>query len=313
MLPWLFNILFGIKVSFCSCSPEVRRLGVVRVRPAYRIDRLPRLPRLVNESSGLARRTTDGRTVWTHNDGGGRPTLYGVDVATGTLLDSLTIPGLRNVDWEELAQADTARLFIADVGNNANVRRNLAIHELRAKLPPAPGSVLPAPTPLLISYADQTAFPPRRRNFDCEAVFYRNDSLFLLSKNRAGHQVRLYGLSASPKGAANERADTYRLAPLDSVFIKSMVTGAALSPDGQTLAVLTYGKILFFSLAVPDRSAGADVPCLRRSPGTSTRLGRPTGCLRLPRGQTEGIVFLNDTDLLISNERGRLYRIWRRR
>ncbi|WP_370697535.1 hypothetical protein [Fibrella musci] len=288
MFHWLLNVFFGVKVGFCSCAPEVRRLGVARVRSHYQIERLARLPCVVNESSGLARRTTDGRTVWTHNDGGGRPTLYGVDVATGALLDSLTLPTLRNVDWEEITQADTARLFIADLGNNANTRRDLAIHEVnRAGTPTAT---------LSIHYANQLAFPPDRatkpgRNFDCEAVFYRADSLFLLSKNRSGHQVRLYGVPA--------RAGTYQLAPLDSVFIKSMVTGAALSPRangqaGQTLAVLTYGKILFFEL------------------GTSARLARPTGCLRLPRGQTEAIVFLNGTDLLISNERGWLYRLRRR-
>ncbi|CCG98972.1 hypothetical protein FAES_0961 [Fibrella aestuarina BUZ 2] len=288
MFHWLLNVFFGVKVGFCSCAPEVRRLGVARVRSQYQIERLARLPRVVNESSGLARRTADGRTIWTHNDGGGRPTLYGVDVATGTLLDSLPFPSLRNTDWEELTQADTSRLFIADLGNNANTRRDLAIHQVdRAGNHTAT---------LAISYADQLAFPPDRatkpgRNFDCEAVFYRTDSLFLLSKNRSGHQVRLYGVPA--------RAGTYQLAPLDSVFIKSMVTGAAISPAtdgraGQTLAVLTYGKILFFDL------------------GTSGRLGRPTGCLRLPRSQTEAIVFLNDTDLLISNERGWLYRLRRR-
>lgn len=288
MLPWLLNVLIGIKVGFCSCTPEVRRLGVARVRSDYRVEQLAnRLPPVVNESSGLARRTPS--TVWTHNDGGGRPTLYAVSLAgssSGTLLDSLALPTLQNVDWEDIAQQDSsargaARLFVADLGNNFNTRRDLAIHIVdpdRAKLPET----------IRLRYADQTDFPPRKRNFDCEAVFYRSDSLFLLSKNRSGHSVRLYGVPA--------RAGNYVLAPLDSVFVKSMVTGAATSPDGKTLAVLTYGKVLFFNLA--DQAA--------------TRLNRPTGCLRLPRGQAEGITFLTDTELVISNERGRVYRLLRR-
>ena len=313
MLPWLFNVLFAIKVGFCSCSSEVRRLGVARVRSHYRVERLPKLPRVVAESSGLARRTADGRTVWTHNDGGGRPTLYGVDVASGTLLDSLSFPSLRNVDWEDLAQADTARLFIADLGNNANTRQDLSLYEVvlhhrdtgRTEVADAKTNLgAPGISVVNIAYSDQTSFPPRKRNFDCEAVFYRNDSLFLLSKNRSGHQVRLYGLpapaKAPTKAPAKAGAGTHALVPLDSVFIKSMVTGAALSPDGQTLAVLTYGKILFFRLG------GTPL-------GTLVTLSRPTGCLRLPRGQAEGIVFLNDTDLIISNERGWLYRIRPRR
>ena len=286
MLPWLLNALIGLKVVFCSCTPEVRRLGVARARPHYRVERLGTyLPRVVAESSGLARRTRlagGHSTVWTHNDGGGRTTLYGFSTDTpGTLLDSLPLPQLRNVDWEDLAQQDSTRLFIADLGNNANIRRDLTIYAVD------PRQVQTTDT-IRVRYADQTAFPPTNRNFDCEAVFYHRDSLFLLSKNRSGHVVRLYGLPAA--------AGTYTLAPIDSVRIKAMVTGAAISPNGQELAVLTYGKILFFDLS-----------------GTSaTRLNRPTGCLRIPRAQTEAITYLTDSELLMTNERGRVYRLVRR-
>ncbi|MBO0951974.1 hypothetical protein [Fibrella forsythiae] len=296
MLHWLINVLIGIKVGLCSCTPEVHRLGVRRVRSDYRIERLGaapayRLPAVVNESSGLARRTTT--SVWTHNDGGGRPTLYaisttkaGTSTLPGTLLDSLPLPQLRNVDWEDLARQDSsrqgdARLFIGDLGNNFNNRRDLAIYIVDPKR-------VTSPETIRLRYADQTEFPARKRNFDCEAVFFRSDSLFLLSKNRSGHIVRLYGLPA--------QAGDYVLNPLDSVFIKSMVTGATLSPDAKTLAILTYGKVLFFDLTSP----------------VSTRLNRPAACLRLPRGQAEGIVFMADNELLITNERGRMYRVTRR-
>jgi hypothetical protein len=254
----------------------------------------------VNESSGLARRTAT--SVWTHNDGGGRPTIYGVSLKNpGTLVDSLPLPQLRNVDWEDLAQQDSARrgaarLFIADLGNNGNSRRDLAIHLVDP-------SQLVSPETIRVRYAGQTGYPPKGRNFDCEAIFYRLDSLFLLSKNRSGHIVRLYGLPATAMVAAKTHVDNYvlPLSVLDSVYIKSMVTGAALSPGrdgkpGATLAILTYGKVLFFDL----------------SGGSATRLNRFTGCLRLPRGQTEAITFLTDNELLISNERGWLYRIIRR-
>ena len=280
MFPWLINVLIGIKVGFCSCRAEVHRLGVARVRTQYRVEHLGTLPKVVNESSGLARRygpPGSPPSFWTMNDGGGRPTLYGIS-PTGTLIDSLPLPGLRNVDWEDLAQQDSTRLFIADVGNNANTRRDLkvvAVGSSRKQLP----------TATTFSFSDQTSFPPKQRNFDCEAVFYARDSLFMLSKNRSGHIVRLYGMPATPGNRA--------LAPLDSVYIKSMVTGAAISPNYKTLAVLTYGKILFFDVGGPD----------------PIRLRRPTGCLRVPRAQTEALVYINDTDLLMTNEQGRIYQL----
>ena len=283
MFPWIINVLIGIKVGFCSCTPEVHRLGVARVRSQYRIERVGTLPKVVNESSGLARRygpPGNLPTFWTMNDGGGRPILYGI-TTTGVLIDSLPLSGAQNVDWEDLAQQDSTRIFVADVGNNANMRRDLVVYSL-------PLPIAPIRQTATLSFSDQTAFPPKRRNFDCEAVFFKRDSLFMLSKNRSGHQVRLYGMPAT----AGNRA----LAPLDSVFIKAMVTGAAISPNGQTLAVLTYGKILFFDLSGPG----------------PVWLKRPTGCLRVPRAQTEALVYINDTDLLMTNEQGRIYRILRR-
>ncbi len=294
MLPWIFSILLSLKVSVCSCGPEVRRLGVARVQAQYRVEHLGRLPPVLRESSGLARRTADGRSVWTHNDGGNPAMLYGISVADptlpGTLLDSISLPHLPNVDWEDLAQQDTARLFIADVGNNTNARQDLTIYPVRVQRGGATDTA--NARPIRLRYTDQKTFPPppNQRNFDCEAVFYRSDSLFLLSKNRSGHQVRLYGLPARSTGSLRQ---PHRLAPLDSVHIRGMVTGAALSPAGRTLAVLTYGKILFFDL----------------SASPATRLRHPTGCLRVPRGQTEAITFLTETTLLFTNERGHLYRL----
>ncbi|MBO0934493.1 hypothetical protein [Fibrella aquatilis] len=312
MFPWLINVLIGIKVGFCSCTPEVHRLGVARVRGQYRVEWVGTLPKVVNESSGLARRhgpPGSPPTFWTHNDGGGRPTLYGITL-TGTLIDSLPLVGAKNVDWEDLAQQDTTRLFIADVGNNANTRRDLGVYGVKEerkkgavrrfgkeegeRTSPLRNSSFPnrRTAPFFLSsftFSDQTAFPPPGRNFDCEAVFYARDSLFLLSKNRSGHTVRLYGMPAQPGNRA--------LAPLDSVYIKSMVTGAAISPDYKTLAVLTYGKILFFDLS---------------SPGP-VRLRHPIACLRVPRAQTEALVYINNTDLLMTNEQGRIYRLSKRR
>ena len=296
MVHWIINVLIGIKVGFCSCRPEIHRLGAVRVRSQYRIEHVGTLPAVVNESSGLIRRNgppSNPPTFWTMNDGGGRPTLYGISL-TGALLDSLPLPGLRNVDWEDLAQQDSTRIFIADVGNNANTRRDQVVYSLATGIRQLTSvRNQPLPTATTVSFSDQTTFPPSKRNFDCEAVFYARDSLFLLSKNRSGHMVRLYGMPATPGNRV--------LVPLDSIYIKSMVTGAAISPphtgaDGQTLAVLTYGKILFFDL----------------SGSGPLRLRRPTGCLRVPRIQTEALVYINDTDLLMTNEQGRIYRIRRR-
>lgn len=278
----LLLFLFSIKVAFCTCHAENKRSGFRSGRQQYAVRRVGRLASAVNESSGLVHRPARN-TFWTHNDSGGRPVLYEV-TPEGALVDSLPLAGLTNVDWEALAHQDSTTLFIGDIGNNSNTRRDLAIHRLSLASPARSETIR-------FHYAGQSAFPPpiKDLNFDSEALFFRHDSLFLLSKNRSWprRRVNLYGMPA--------RAGQYALVPADSVFIKSMVTDADLSPDGQTLAVLTYGKVLLFKVVV----------------GQSA-LRYPQQCLRIPRGQTEGISFVNNTDFVLTNERGRVYLVRRK-
>lgn len=274
--------LFSLKVALCSCHPENKRSGFRSGRAQYAVSRVGRLAPVVNESSGLSYRA--GRnTFWTHNDSGGRPTLYEV-ARDGSLVDSLPLPMLKNRDWEALASQDTTAVFIGDIGNNANARTDLRIYRVNPK---QPNDFQAIP----FHYARQKSFPASKdtRNFDSEALFAAKDSLFLISKNRSEPRrlVNLYGMPA--------QGGNHALVPADSIFLKSMVTDATLSPDGQTLAVLTYGKIFLFE-----------------QKNNRIDFQHPTRCLRIPRGQTEGLMFVNNTDLVMTNERGRMYLIRRK-
>ena len=92
--------------------------------------------------------------------------------------------------------------------------------------------------------------------------------------------------------AVPDAAGSYEASPQDSVYSHAMVTGADVSPDGKTLALLTYGKVLLFDIA------------------QGMNLEYPTHCLKIARAQTEAIVFVNNTDFVISNERkGKLWKV----
>jgi len=277
--------LFSLKVSLCSCRTENHRSGFRSGRAQYTITRVGRLPAAIRESSGLVYRP-DRRTFWTHNDSGGKPTLYEI-TAEGQLTDSLPLSGLVNRDWEALTvhrAPEGPVLYIGDIGNNGNSRRDLTIYRVPIQQPAGH-------TALRLAYADQGSFPATKdtRNFDSEALVFARDSLHLFSKNRSRPRrlVRRYTLPDQP-GA-------YTLQPVDSVFLKSMVTDAALSPDGRTLALLTYGKVFLFN-----------------TENGAVSLRRPRHCVRLPRGQTEAIAFVNNTDWVMTNERGWMFRVERK-
>jgi len=263
---------FMLQIATCSCQQEKQNEGFREGKSLYKIKKLGKLPKEIQETSGLAWATKEG-TFWTHNDSGNPAELYEI-AKSGKIIAQLKLPKLINMDWEDLAQDARGNLYIADIGNNDNQRKDLAIYKLNPNRPDVYETIQ-------LRYAGQTAFPPTpdERNFDCEAVIWHQNKLYLFSKNRSKTN-RFAKLYALPDSAGN-----YLLSPQDSVYSKAMVTSADISPNGKTLALLTYGKILLFDV----------------SKGISFK--KPTYCIKANLGQSEAIVFINDTDFVVTNEK----------
>ncbi|MGI9544707.1 MAG: hypothetical protein ACR2MX_15705 [Cyclobacteriaceae bacterium] len=265
--------LLSLNGTFCNCNFEKRHLGFERNHGTYKVKKIGRLPKTLLENSALE--IADSGEYWTLQDSGGAPLLFRVN-GTGELLDTLMIPGLINKDWEELAQDSIGHLFIGDIGNNLNQRKDLGIYKLHL---PSNNIGL-----LKIQYEDQTLFPPKREemNYDCEAYFWLDGKLHLFSKNRGIKKVKHYEVPDQP--------GTYSLSAKDELTLKGKITAADVSPDGQLMALLSYGKMWLFKIE-----------------NVSDLWSKPFKCVKVNRGQTEGLVFVNNTDILISNETGGLY------
>lgn len=274
----LVYVWFALKVVLCGCQSDQRQNGFKKARTDYKVSKIGRLPAIVSESSGLAHNGQSG-SFWTHNDSGGKPELYEVD-KEGTLLSTRPVAEAQNVDWEDLAQSPNGTLYIGDMGNNTNARRDLTIYAL----PPGESPL----SKITFNYADQVDFPPapNKLNYDCEAFFYHNEYLYLFSKNRSkpAQEVKLYALPASP--------GHYTIAAQDSISIETQVTSADINPSGTTFALLTYGKILLFGV-----SNGV------------IDFKNPQDCIKITKMQAEAIIFLNDNDLMITNEQQKMYLI----
>ncbi len=277
----LIYIWFALKIALCSCQSDKQQNGFKKARSAYKVSKIGRLPSIADESSGLARNNTR-HSLWTHNDSGGKPELYEIDYQ-GKLLSVREVPHAKNVDWEDLTQSPEGTLFIGDMGNNANRRQDLAIYLVSAQSA--------SPDSITFRYADQRAFPPAADslNFDCEAFFYFNDTLYLFSKNRSKTDrfVKMYELPARP--------GDYTISARDSIYINAQVTAADVNPSGTTFALLTYGKILLFGIE-----------------NGTIDFAHPQECIKIGKKQEEALVFVNDTDLVMTNEQGSIYSIKRR-
>jgi len=200
-----------------------------------KISRRTALPPALKEVSGMT--LLPNGDLWLLNDSHNPSDLFRFDPIEGKLLETRHLP-VQNFDWEDLTGDPAGNLYIGDFGNNYNRRRNLRIFIYN----PATGAL----DSIQFRYPDQTAFPPARTedwNFNCEAFVFYKDSLHLFSKNvfKGNFFTKHYVLPAK----AGEYVATLR----DSVRLNNrVVTGAAISKDGQTLALTGYiiGKKLGF-------------------------------------------------------------------
>ncbi len=280
----LFSLFIFFHTLIAGCGQARSGRGeAVDATDQYEVIQLGKIGKQeVRESSGLALANPAGTEFWTHGDGGAPSTLYRVS-RTGALLGTLPVTGASNRDWEDLGRDAQGRLYIADCGNNENKRRNLAIYRFDPAHPEQPADTI------RFQYPDQHAFPPRKsaRNFDCEALYFAHDSLFLFTKNRGkgGLWTKQYAVPNQPGDHVAVRRD--------SLELETWVTGASISPDGRTVALLGYGFIYLFEGAPTQRIFDRH---RRRIKVQSS-------------GQAEAITFENNTDILFSNENGKLFEL----
>ena len=263
----------------------------------YSIEKTGRMNRhLVPECSGIIPSGNADSSCWVHGDNGTPGDIVRID-RSGSVLQRITLVNIPNKDWEDVARDPEGNIYIGDIGNNLNTRRAFSVYVL---IPPAEkdktahllGSVL-------YQYPDQKEFPPEKKkmNYDCEAMFWFNGNLYFVSKSRGNRVARLYRLPRV-HDLMNEGVEQPTLA--DSIHLKKtilpftgLVTGADISPlsgEGAMLALLTYGRIYLFSGFKEDDFFSGKVQWLR-----------------IPFSQTEAICFISARELLVTNERGKMF------
>ena len=183
----------------------------------------------VNETSGLA---SDGSHIWTINDSGNPNRLYRFS-PDGNSLGSVLISNATNVDWESLGH-DENFLYIADTGNNLNLRREFTIY--RVALGSLERTSVEAEL-ITISYKDYISGNLRSHNFDAEAIAIRGDEIWLFTKNRGDGNTNLYRFPKVP--------GTYEIEKTQTLPVDSLVTAADIDPlSGQLVLLSTRRRSL---------------------------------------------------------------------
>ena len=205
----------------------------------------------LDEISGVAASRAHGDVLWMANDGGNEAALYAVS-KRGRVLARYAVQGAANTDWEDLAAFELHGkhyLLIADTGDNGGLRRTLQLHVLEEPRAIADGTLRPA-------WSIAFRWPDGPRDCEAVAVDVARGEVLLVSKKR--HPAELFALPLRPAGGLQvaRRIGLLRGVPQASeaerrrnparARLHGQVTAADVSPDGRTLAVLTYSDVLFY-------------------------------------------------------------------
>jgi len=184
------------------------------------------LSKKIDETSGLE--IVDGQFI-THNDSGGDPKLYYLD-KKGKIVFERTLEGLKNNDWEDITK-DEEYLYVANMGNNFDTRKNLSI----VKTPIDPSSN--EAELIEFNYPEQVKFTTAysQSQYDAEALITIEDYLIILTKNKLKKITEIYAL---PKIAGK-----YEAKKIGSLNTQSIITGGDY--DSETKLLALTGTLIF--------------------------------------------------------------------
>jgi hypothetical protein len=201
----------------------------------------------LSDLSGLAVSRLHPDVLWVLDDGGNPPDLFAIG-NRGGVQATFRIAGVDNTDWEDLAAFDLDDrhyLLIADTGDNGGLRRTLQLHVVEEPPGLVDGVLRPA-------WSIVFRWPDGPRDCEAVAVDAARGQVLLVSKRHRPPEVFVLPLRPGPGLQVARRighlagvpAAPARADPVDR--LRDQVTAADLSPDGRTLAVLTYRDVLLY-------------------------------------------------------------------
>ena len=281
-------ILFTSTVFSEIISVKLPEIETVKLTPYATFDFADIL-----ESSAIIKSRVWDDVYWTLNDSGNKNRIFPFN-RNGKLhraewykenQGGVYVAGALNIDWEEMAVDNDDNIYICDSGNNGNARKDLCIYQLKDPLPISTGSVNYFQK-IHFYYPEQKEFPAKPNNYDCEAVFWANEKLYLLTKHRADSNTHLYRFDSFDPLINNP---VTLLATFD---IGGMVTAADVTLDGKKLTVLTYNNVWVFEV-----NEGNDY------------FNGKIKWLPISAQQCEAICFDDENTLIITNEQMELFEL----
>ncbi len=259
MLKKILMGVLGLIVTgiLCFLFIFIQMRGVVREHSKAEHQYLGNFYNLgIRESSGIVRGKKFPDIYWTHPDGSG---LYGeqrnylfafylYDFEAGKRRTrKVELEGASNLDWGDITMDYKGNIIIGDTGGNYLFRNIYVLYRFMERNPVF--KTIPKSEIETIQFKF-----PYDEKYDIEALFYADNSIYLLTKNFG--KTKMYRLEEgdikTDRINVFDYIDEFKFqGSVWAAEFADAVTGAAVSKDEKTLAMLTYKGIWIFERDQP--------------------------------------------------------------
>lgn len=223
---------------------RVLLIGLLFVIFAASVKKEGTLPKSLKEISGWV--FVNDTTLVAHNDSGNDAKLFVINIK-GKILHETTIKDVENIDFEDITSDGKGHLFVADIGNNENKRKDLVIYKLKTEKVLLEDEV--EAKKITFSYPEQKEFPPskKHRYYDAESLAYYKDSLYIFTKCRTDPFDGVCQVYELPTKAGNYKAKwKYSMITGKREWYLDAVTGAEYYKN--ELYLITYNRLMIYTL-----------------------------------------------------------------
>lgn len=202
------------------------------------------LPKELQEISGLA--FLDDSTMVAHNDSGDSARIYLINTKA-KLQRTIQLNNAKNIDYEDVTTDSKAYLYLADIGNNNNNRKNLCIYKIASSGLRSKKKV--DCSKINFSYPEQKAYPPNSKElyYDAECITYYKDSLYIFTKCRTepfDGICKVYSLPTKPGTYKAKLSYSLKIGKRD--WYRDAITGGCFHKE--LLYLITYNRIIKYKV-----------------------------------------------------------------
>lgn len=188
---------------------------------------------IIEEASGLVESVENSNSLWTHNDGGDGPFLYLISSFDAKILKKISLVGIKNEDWEDLAigpsiLGDTSTyIYLGDIGDNKKNKTIKKIHFFREpKIKDFDNELIEINDIKTISFYSEKKI----ENFETLMIDPNSKELFLIAKNKKKKQ-NIYKIDTE-NIEIDEIQKAKKYLTLNLKNLKGEITGGEISRNG---------------------------------------------------------------------------------